>query len=243
MNCVKTIMLHLKHITHGLIRVGILSLAVFIVAKLGGSYFVRQYFFCAWQSVMNHIVDRGAPKNSLVVIGSSTVALWPDSVLPQSIRLGVNGENVLRLTERLKFYKSLNNASAIVLLIGFNDIRVLCDTSKIELSRLRESLPSDVPLIWLAVQGISDEPAKQLCGGNMLKLINQFNLRIELECAKKALCYFLPHPVSTQFTDYERRQFLVHDGIHLSMKGYLQLEIAINNALSLINSKNGIYHE
>ncbi len=175
-------------------------------------------------------LDHKTAAGELVILGSSTVARWPDSVLPGAVRLGIPGDTVPGLAARMSGYRSLASARGVVIMIGFNDLKANCNVAAVNFNSLTKSLPRDVPIAWVGIQGVSPTARVEMCSGNMSQLTVDFNLRVEAVCSQIPVCRYVAHPVPAYVDGPTSRQLQTADGVHLTNEGYIELGKALIRA-------------
>ncbi|WP_326539102.1 GDSL-type esterase/lipase family protein [Pseudorhodoferax sp.] len=171
--------------------------------------------------------------NAVVLVGSSTLARWPNELEPNVVNLGLPGDTIPGLTRRLHAYPNLQQARQIVLNIGLNDMRKHCRIEAIDLSALLQALPSTVPVLWIGVQGVSPAVRAKWCDGGFGPLSVKLNMRLAQACTQRPGCRFVQHPIGENADDAMSTKWHSKDGVHLSSEGYLALHAAVRGAQSV----------
>ncbi len=174
-------------------------------------------------------LDGNAEKGRVVFLGSSTFqGLDTGSVTARPLNLGLGGDTVQGLLERLRTYSSPKDASAIVLNIGLNDIVRGVEVDRLPYQQLLSELPVHVPLFVLGLQAVRravpDEEER------INRAVVEANARLSALCAARRACRYLGNPVDSAVR-YE--PFLWEpDGLHLSAAGYVRLRAALVQGLA-----------
>lgn len=174
-------------------------------------------------------MDDSVPVNAIIFLGDSiTQGLATAAVAPYTINYGIGGLGTEELLDALASYKSLHRASAIVLMIGVNDLQY----NKVGLSeryaKILDALPQDIPLIWNGVM-----PAKHN-NINMSDIIDA-NREIQKLCLARRGCTFID---TSLFLVGNNGQIIeskfLSDGTHLSRKGYESWISELQMALKML---------
>lgn len=186
-------------------------------------------------------IDAAAPSAAVVLLGSSTMARWPTDVPPQgAVRLGLPGDTVSGLTQRIAAYRSPGQASAVVLQIGFNDLRASCDAEAVAVpalvAALVATLPGGTPVVWLGVQDVAPSVAADFCGGRFSALSRSLNDRLTRACASLRACVFVPHPTQAGASEPSPAVLHADDGVHLNREGYRRLSDRTQAALAVVTT-------
>ncbi|WP_207480763.1 GDSL-type esterase/lipase family protein [Arenibaculum pallidiluteum] len=185
--------------------------------------------FHASMRAMLRRVDSVAGPGRVVFLGASTLhGLDAAAVAPDALNLAIGGDTTLRLLTRLGDYRSLPTASAVVLLVGLNDLTYRTPEEAGELfGRILERLPP-VPLVAGAVLPV-DEAAAWPRNADIRRL----NAAIRAHCARRPDCVFVdPGPQLADAAGNLAPRFRQHDGIHLTAEGYRVLIGALREGLA-----------
>ena len=177
-------------------------------------------------------------QRSILFIGSSSIqGLNVSQITHDGINLGIGGERILGLIDRVQEYNQLPQSRLIVIAAGFNDLcRSNTSTMSKQFNLLIQNL-SNIPVIISALQ-----PATNLkvCDGLANKII-QFNQYLQDTCHTIQQCYFVDLP---KILANQNKPVFEADAIHLSKFGYQlwQAELAskIKQALNTIQKRNSI---
>ena len=184
---------------------------------------------------------RAVDQDVVVFLGSSSIQGLPTGmVYPNSINLGIGGESLYGLESRLRDYKRLKEAKAIVIAAGFNDICSKEDpyinfVSMID--KLRYLVSDDMPLIISALQ---PSVAFYLCE-NIQTALLEYNKRLSAYCEKLLQCNFvnLPEEISREIEahGYQLAEYFEEDKIHLNKRGYDIWSIVISDEIKVTTGK------
>lgn len=188
-------------------------------------------------------MDGNVPDRSIVFIGDSlTQGLCSDAIVYPSVNYGIGSDTTVGVLARLPEYHSLRQASAVVLTIGVNDIKLRNNLHIVQnYHRILDALPQGIPIFCNAVLPVN-EPVygrSEVNNGRILEL----NAALKVLWSEDARCIFVDvrgslvdasGNLSTAFQD--------GDGIHLNAAGNRiwidELRQAINKAQQVV-SPNG----
>lgn len=166
---------------------------------------------------------RGQKPRGPVIIGDSIVAgLYGPALAPNTLVLGIGRDEISDVTLRIESYQFLQEASALVIAVGVNDLIGETDFDKAgrDYAELLATLPSDTPILVspvLPVSRTAERTYKALSNAKIVK----FNLLITELCQKHDRCRMVEN--LDNFGDnpaVEPGQFYETDGLHLSPAGY-----------------------
>lgn len=174
-------------------------------------------------------IDNNTPHNSVVFIGDSHIqGLAVSAVTNNAVNYGIGGDTTIGVLKRLPYYKSLISSKAVVIEIGFNDLR---HRNSIEITenivKILEYIPDQTKVILCAVHPVGKELHKiynqRIRGLNssLEKISNDHINVIFLNTFNKIL--------STE--GYMPSEYLLSDGVHLSTQGYELWITMISEAL------------
>lgn len=172
-------------------------------------------------------LDATTPTGATVFLGASTVqGLNAARVRACSANFGIGGERSHELAERIGDYRSLRQASAIVVMTGLNDVLAGDDAELADhYRRLLAALPVHTPVIWSSLPRLSPEVA---IGRARAAAVARANRLARAACAMRANCRFVDlhgdMPAPAAFTDA--------DGIHLNSAGYALWSRLLRDALT-----------
>ncbi len=178
------------------------------------------------------------PDRSIIIIGDSiTQGLCVSCISHNMINYGIGNDTTLGVINRIKKYKSINHAKAIVLAIGINDLARRNDKDII--ANFREII-SIIPKMEIVVSSIL--PVDEIALDNPKRSntrIRKLNLMIGALCAKYTNCsHFDSGKKLSDSSGNLRRKFHDGDGVHLNTAGYLVWISDIRNALKDVGVLN-----
>lgn len=171
-------------------------------------------------------LDKNIPDGSVIFIGDSlTESLAVSAVTNQAFDLGIAGDFIEGVTQRLPDYHSLAKARTIVLLIGTNNAAFQINDQRLEedLRELANRLPTTSQLLWYAVPPVDHQIDKN----RPAERIQQINLKIKELCASRSNCRFID--LTESLADESgnlKPDYHVGNGFHFNERGY---EIWIQN--------------
>ena len=139
--------------------------------------------------------------------------------------------------QRLPVYKSLNYAGAIVLSVGFNDLRYHAQPEIIaDYKRLLAALPEGVPLVMSAILPIDETaPEFRRWPGRQKKNIVKLNSALRVLCAARPKCDLADAgPMLVDGAGRLAAENHVPDGVHLSAAGYKIWSNALSRSLKTV---------
>ncbi len=172
------------------------------------------------------------PRTRIVFIGDSIIQEMPISqITPNGVNYGIAGDTTKGLIDRLDTISPLNNAAAVVTLIGINDFWFYGKEKIIDYYKLLlDIMPQKTKVIVNSILPIDDE-YDSLPNND---LIDSVNSHIEQLCDLNDRFYYCDS--NNRLKDSEGtldRNFHIGDGLHLSEIGYVVLMQSI--ALKLKN--------
>lgn len=176
-------------------------------------------------------VDGNVPDGSVVFIGDSlTVGLCTSAVACPSVNYGIGGDATVGVLDRLPSYKSLANASAVVLAIGVNDLsRRNVDEFAANYRKILDEIPGSVPVICSAILPADDSLTKSEFKKNAR--IREFNEAIERAARGEIFV-----DAGKQLADGSGNllaEYHIGDGLHLNSKGNAVWIEALRSALTV----------
>lgn len=181
--------------------------------------------------------DGNVPVQSVIIFGDSIIqGLCAPCISKNVINYGIGGDTTLGIIHRVKKYKSLDNAKAIILAIGVNDLAIRGDKDIITNFKKIISLLENKKLVISLILPVDERIA------NNKYLLNSriHNLNIKI----KYLCNQHPHCLSFNFGSKLlgndgnlKRDFHIGDGVHLNKSGY---SILIKGIREFVNRKGNI---
>jgi lysophospholipase L1-like esterase len=167
-------------------------------------------------------VDKNVPQDSVIFIGDSlTQSLCVSAVAERAVNFGIGSDTTVGVLERLPGYTSLQNAFAVVLAVGINDLRRRSNDQILEhIERIVSLIPEDVPLLLNAllvvdekVQGHEHLQGHNRRSSNINKALRGFALR------SNRIWFVDPNPLLVDESGNLADCNHVGDGVHLSKDG------------------------
>ncbi|MEM7789904.1 MAG: GDSL-type esterase/lipase family protein [Verrucomicrobiota bacterium] len=178
-------------------------------------------------------MDPQVPEGSVLFIGDSHIqGLAVSAVTDNSINYGIGGDTTSTVLRRIDVYESIQRVSAIVLLVGVNDVRwrsneVILKDYKLILERLAEANSIIIVSIFPVGSGIGRMPTDET--NRRIRELNQGLL--ELAQANEDVNYLDLYTVMSDEDGSLKKYFDAGDGLHLSIRGYNVLIQALKSGL------------
>lgn len=198
----------------------VLTISLVIMAFVTGYYYAvnkigktKQSLFAKKLHAHYIRLARNIDDKSVVFIGSSSIqGMDVSKVSPNGINLGIGGENIMGLYQRLVDYPKLNRAATIVIAAGMNDI---CHNSEEEIKSKYNALLTRINSKNVIISSIQPSRRDDLCPEVKSK-IKTFNHFLESTCGTTPGCKY----VNLAKTIRNDRDYYEIDGLHLNEKGY-----------------------
>lgn len=166
--------------------------------------------------------DSLVPAGATLLFGDSHLQALPPSALPKAHNFSMGGESAERLAQRLPHFKSLKQASAVVLSGGTNDLLEKRSVESVTLawSNLLNHMPANAHVLCVGIpEPIPTAPHAEH--------IAQVNRAIQQLCLSRNHMFIAVQPQAEAWLDSR----LMADGIHLDRPGQLKLLSKISAAL------------
>lgn len=221
-----------------------IGLSLLLVVVLWKSNFIQKVgYHLGWVTplahhkkmmVYHHWMDSVIPEGSVLFIGDSiTQALPVSAVVPNGVNLGIGGDTTIGVLLRISKYKSLEQASVVVLLIGVNDLAWRENTEILaSMKEILQAIP-DGPSILLCSLLPVRESSKAIGFEQATRRIQAINASLKEMAKKQTRIDFID--LNSHLSDTSGQldpAFDSGDGLHLSPKGYEQLIKCLIEALS-----------
>ncbi len=168
---------------------------------------MRGFLASEWQQVR--------PGVTLLIGASHIQSLHVPSDYGDTINLGIGGETVDDVIERLPDYGNLARAASIILCIGTNDALKKRTDGEFaqDLEQLLRKLPPSVPIRLAALPPV----ARQLPNyDNIMPRIARFNHILKVNCTRSN-CFYVPFPAEMIDSDDSLKEVADRgDHLHLS---------------------------
>lgn len=164
-------------------------------------------------------IDSIAPKGAVLFIGDSFIqSICVAAITEKAVNFGIGGDTTEGVLRRLPLYASIKKAKAIVLLVGYNDLRERDNNAIIANYReIFKRIPENCTILFCSVLP-TDERCRPERFNDRITALN--HLAAEM-CSLRKGCYFLD--MADGLTDSDgnlSRNFHEGDGIHLNSIGY-----------------------
>lgn len=188
----------------------------------GGSY---QTNLLAFQLRQQPFVQ----KRAIHLIGDSHIqGLYINDICPNVLNLGIGGDTTSGLLARLPLYTTIDNASAVVILIGFNDLRYRGNQQILEqYQQILMQIPKLTRKIVIAVP----PPASDFADLEAAQRIQQLNLELQKLAVGSSQTEFI-RGTWQNLPAQDADRLLLADKIHLSERGYHVLRSQLQQALA-----------
>jgi lysophospholipase L1-like esterase len=177
-------------------------------------------------------VDTQVPPGAVLIIGDSHVqSLWAPAVHARAVNYGIGGDTSVGVAARLADYASLPRAAALVLAVGYNDLKRREPAQLAQhYGELLQRLPPHLPVVCSGLLPIDERVRPDLAG------LSERIRRANLELAR--LCSSPPHrfvDMQTALADADgqlERALHDGDGVHLNARGYALWTERLREALA-----------
>ncbi len=161
-------------------------------------------------------------RTKIIFIGDSIIQEMPvTQITPNGMNYGIAGDTTKGLIDRIDTISPLNNAAAVVTLIGINDFWFYGQEKIIDYYKLLlDILPQKTKIIVNSILPIDDE-YDSLPNND---LIDKVNTHIEQLCEPRDRFYYCDSNSNLKNSAGTLdRNFHIGDGLHLSEIGYIAL--------------------
>lgn len=181
-------------------------------------------------------MDGSVPGGAIVFLGDSIVqALVTSAVADRTVNYGIGADTVGGLRARLPVYESLNEARAIVLSIGVNDLWYREPHEIIpRYDALLSELPSHVPVVANAVFPVME--GFGVTAGTSAKVLQLNKAFATLTDAYPNIHFIDHHARFTNDSGELNAEYHIGDGLHLNSAGYAVWIDVLQQALAGLTS-------
>jgi lysophospholipase L1-like esterase len=150
----------------------------------------------------------------------------------RGLNLGIGGDTIDGVRQRLRDYQQIDEAAAIVLLIGANDLKTTPLPEMVSQARqLSATLPQAVPLLWVNILPVNPE----LNTSFGPEEIAAANAAFKTICATHPNCRFIDAKAPlADGRGYLTPDYHESDGLHLSRAGYEKLRMLLKAELAQV---------
>jgi lysophospholipase L1-like esterase len=166
-------------------------------------------------------MDASIPDQAVLFLGDSiTQGLAVTAVSPNSVNLGIGGDNVAGVADRVPRHTALARASTVVLAVGINDLPWRDDATILaDYARALDAMPKGPRVIVSAVLPVaSPTPAIKLPEAEAR--IAAFNQKLQDLAKSRGALFIDAGPKLTGTPGRLRDDYHLGDGLHLSPAGY-----------------------
>lgn len=166
-------------------------------------------------------IDGNVPSASVIFIGDSMFqGLSVTAVANPSVNYGIGGDTTFGILQRLPNYHSVDNAKAVVLAVGHNDMRLRSNAEIfVNCKTISKKIHPDVPIFFCAVLPI-DIMAQNNWSDVSQDRIQALNAVLENWAKEKTNVTFVN--ISEELTDTQGNladKYHIGDGVHLNTSG------------------------
>lgn len=189
-------------------------------------------------------IDKSVPPGAIVFIGDSIMqGICVSAIASPSVNYSISGDTTYGVLKRLAVYSSIENASAVVIAIGVNDMEFRSNTEILRnYSAMSKLIPKKVPVIFSAVLPIDENVLDKRLRRNQNR-IKKLNSQLQKLVAKSENRFFVDvGPLLIDTKGDLADKFHVGDGVHLSEYGNTVLINQLKKAIethALHISKSG----
>ena len=227
-------------IVFGLYLIGIHLLLALVLWK--SDFLQRVGFRLGWVSVWPHHermmvyhrwMDPVIPDGSVIFIGDSiTQSLPVCAVVPNGVNWGIGGDTTVGVLRRLREYRSLERAQAVVLAIGVNDLPWRSDEAILATwDEILAALPSGTPLLVSAMLPFDSRIWKGVGVDGTARRLH-LNAEVKSRVAARGGQWVDASSRLEDETGCLQLGFHTGDGIHLSPEGYQVWIEALREAIA-----------
>jgi lysophospholipase L1-like esterase len=165
-------------------------------------------------------MDGNVAEGSIIFLGDSIVqSLVTSAIADKTVNYGIGADTIGGLRKRLPFYRSLNNARAIVISIGVNDLWYRQhDEIILRYEQLLADLPDNVPVVANALFPIQEGLEY---GDDTNARISHVNQSISEVASRFDNVLFINNTDSFVDTNGQlQSDYHIGDGLHLNTKAY-----------------------
>jgi lysophospholipase L1-like esterase len=175
-------------------------------------------------------IDKNLPLGSVLIIGDSHIqGLAVSAISPLAVNYGIGNDTTVGVIQRLPLYKSIENSRAVVLSIGFNDLRRR-DNAQIykNIDKILEYFPPNKKVILCSINPVAESNKSY---SKYKQRIIDLNLSFSSLSDKYMNTTFLNSFYDLSYDGYLRKDYQLADGVHLNKEGY---EVLIKNIVEAL---------
>ncbi|MFC3050803.1 SGNH/GDSL hydrolase family protein [Kordiimonas pumila] len=168
-------------------------------------------------------LDGNIEPGAILFIGSSSVAgMNVSDITNRAVNLGIGGEKSDQTLARMQAYQSVDQAAAVFLAIGFNDLKAGRDAGAVAatIHQILELIPEGIPLVLSSVQVLLQKSAGLPEPEAFNHKVRALNSTLAAMCEKRGLCTFVDINRLGCVEGVVAKDLRENDGIHLNFAGY-----------------------
>ncbi|WP_100656722.1 GDSL-type esterase/lipase family protein [Alteromonas flava] len=163
-------------------------------------------------------IDSNLPQNSIIFIGDSHIqGLAVSAINDRAVNFGIGNDTTFGVLQRLEQYRSIQSSAAVVVSIGFNDLRYRENEEIIEnITKILNFIPSHKKVLLTALLPVGKKLHKKYNGR-----ITAINKRLfDLTLRRHNVHFIEAFGSFLNKEGYLEEKYLLRDNVHLSSLGY-----------------------
>jgi lysophospholipase L1-like esterase len=179
---------------------------------------IKNAHFQSQMRAFHRRIDEMAESGSILFIGASGIqGMNLQRLGGKGVNFGIGGDTTDELLERLPAYTSLGTARAVVLSVGFNDLKAGLGNRTIgNFKAILGQLPIGLPVIVCSISEVSESKNDQ----GINECIRDLNSKLQVMVEEKANVKFLDiSKILLQKFEGRKERYLEDDGVHLNRSG------------------------
>ncbi len=164
-------------------------------------------------------IDSSVPEDAVLFIGDSLIqGICVSAIIDRAVNFGIGGDTTEGVLKRLSMYTSIKRARAVVLAVGFNDLRERNNSQIMKNYReILSNVPENVTVLFCSLLPIDERCRHERYNDRIIEL-NRSAAEI---CSSIENCQFVDLTEKLKDTQGNlSRQYHEGDGIHLNSRGY-----------------------
>jgi lysophospholipase L1-like esterase len=187
----------------------------------------RDFYFNTLRAQL--ALERFVPPKSVLFIGDSIIQNFEvTGASNDAINFGISGDTTVGVLHRVRQYQSINEARAVVLESGVNDLgfgeKFDKDIPR-RYAKMMEFIPEDTPVYILAILPVNEKQEKSFSGYN--GRIAKINKSVKYVCRQRPKCTHINVNYLLQDSGGHLKDNIRRDAVHLNEKGYRLLSTAL----------------
>ena len=186
-------------------------------ALLRSSNAKHEYYY-RQMAAFHQRVDEMLPKDVVLFVGDSSIqGLDVNAVTEKGVNFGIGGDTTTGVLARIRTYRSLHAARALVLAVGYNDLKGREDHEIVsDVGRILATLPPGLKLVCCGIYPTDERIRPERWNRRIVTL----NRAFEKLCSSRAGAVFVDfRPSLSDETGNLRSGYALDDGLHLSLAG------------------------